>query len=166
MIELLCDEYKTWQEDPICQVCDNSVMELAEDAENRELCPSPRAELSACNNCGTTYIDTINIRVQWMPAKYLYDREPFKTRLYFETVDGNSLELSTVSWGGVDADIVAWPDESLAGLVNKFFGEEVFESMLQDYVNGMKKDGAPVKVEGLGQHMIPETLGFFRAIEI
>ena len=76
------------------------------------------------------------------------------------------LELATVSWSGIDADTVAWPDESLAGLVNTFFGEAVFESMLQDYVNGMMRDGAPVKVDNLGPHMIPETLGFFRAIEI
>ena len=166
MIELLCDEYKTWQEDPICQVCDNSEMGVADHAINLKVFPSPRKEIWSCGHCGTEYIDTINIRVEWTPAKYLYGREPFKTRIHFEREDGNSLELATVSWSGVDADTVAWPDESLAGLVNTFFGEAVFESMLQDYVNGMMRDGAPVKVDNLGPHMIPETLGFFRAIEI
>ena len=166
MIELLCDEYKTWQEDPICQVCDNSEMGVADHAINLKVFPSPRKEIWSCGHCGTEYIDTINIRVEWTPAKYLYGREPFKTRIHFEREDGNSLELATVSWSGIDADTVAWPDESLAGLVDTFFGEAVFESMLQDYVNGMMRDGAPVKVDNLGPHMIPETLGFFRAIEI
>ena len=90
MVELICDEYKTWQEDPICQVCDNSEMDVADHAINLKVFPSPRKESWACGHCGTEYIDTINIRVEWTPAKYLYGREPSKTRIHFERADGNS----------------------------------------------------------------------------
>lgn len=172
MTELLCDEYRTWQHDPICQVCNNSEMELVN---NEAICrgyyPSPRVEDWECKNCGTEYVDMINIRVEWKVKDSLYDLNSDRVAFLFETIDGNRLELTAVNWKGlVEDQLVAWPSEEMGKVVDLLFGQPVFEHARFLYIDGGHREGAKIErshlVESKLRPYSDEILGFFRPIEI
>lgn len=172
MTELLGDDYKAWQHDPICQVCDNSEMELVH---NEAICrgyyPSPRVEDWECNNCGTEHVDRINIRVEWKVKEFLYGLKHDRVAFLFETIDGNRLELTAVSWKGLIEDqIVAWPSEEMGKVVDLLFGQPVFERARFMYIDGECREGAKIERSRFGESkLLPyndEILGVFRPIEI
>lgn len=169
-LELKGDDYKSWQHDPMCQVCNDSEMELVHsEAICRGYYPSPRVETWECKKCGTEYVDTINIQVHWAKKGYLYGRKSDQVAFLFETIDGNRLELTSVSWNGlVDDYIVAWPSEEMGKVVDLLFGQPVFEHARFLYVDGGLEEGAKIERSSLGKFNTyrDDILGFFRAIEI
>jgi len=172
MPELTGNNYRAWQSDPLCQICNDSEMELIENGiVSGGYFPSPRVETWECKGCCTEYVDTINVKVYWEKKAHLYGRSSEQVAFLFETVNGNRVELTAVNWNNLIEDyIVAWPPPEMGKVVDLMFGQPVFEHARFLYVEGGLEEGSEIERSHLAISKLNdashETLGFFRAIEI
>ena len=143
MVELLCDEYKTWQLNMTCRACDNSDLMKVDDYDSSECYRlGYRQEVWECTSCLTRHVDTINIKMEWSKRTFLYDREASRVTFMFERTDASRLELVGVNHAGAmsgDPRLVAFPSYQDFPVIDAFFGHEgAGDAAMYGYVEGFE----------------------------